>query len=288
MRPVMLFLVGLFLGGGVYALGQSLLMPVDEPPPSSLSPMAVDTDALSSSALDKVVVRLDRIERRLDDIATAPPVAPERPRLKGSADAERTAVESTKPGAVAIDPDALAEALETIEARKWAELSDEEVKSAAQRLAKSGNLPGAREALERLLARELEPEAKSEVLTQLGMAQRAGKDFEGSATTLREAIRVVGLDSPQGVQAGMQLAWTLSKTEDYNSALRVAEDVIRVPSSAGQLRTNMRWGVGVLSALEGDSARARAEFETVIRDAEENPGLVKLAEDARRRLEELR
>lgn len=286
MRPMMLFLVGLFLGGGVYALSQSLLTSSDDAPAPGLPPMAVDTDVLSSSALDKIVVRLDRIERRLDDIAAAPPVERDRPTLKGVAEAERDAI--AKAGSVAIDPDALAEALETIEERKWAELSDEEVRTAAQRLAKSGNLAGARDAFERLLARELEPEARSEVLTQLGMAQRAGKDFEGSAATLREAIRVVGLDSPHGVSAGMQLAWTLSKTEDYASALRVAEDVIRVPSSAGHMRTNMRWGVGVLSALEGDTARARAEFETVIRDAEENTALEKLAADARRRLDELR
>ena len=48
MRSMILFLVGLLLGGGVYALSQSLLTPTDDAEAPNLSPMAVDTDVLLS------------------------------------------------------------------------------------------------------------------------------------------------------------------------------------------------------------------------------------------------
>ena len=288
MRAWLVFSVGLLVGGGLLALGQALLRPPADPGEPERRAVELDVDALSSSVLDRIVVRLDRIERRLDEGLLPPPGPDGAPRLQGTGEVPATAADGPAAEKVAIDPDALADALETIEERRWAGMSDEEVKQLAQRLTKDRDLAAARKALDRLLGRDLEPAERSEVLTQLGMVQRANKDFEGSAATLREAIRVVGLDSPTGVQAGMQLAWTLSKTEDYAGALRVAEDVMRVPSSEGPMRTNMRWGVGVLSALDGDVARARAEFETVVREAQSNPNLAGLAKDAARRLDQLR
>ena len=286
MRSVVLLLVGLLAGGGLFALGQEVLRgPAD--PVASEPLLEVDAfDPVTASVLDKVVVRLDRIERQLKDLQIADAPAPrDEPERRGAPGATPPAPAPVK---VAIDPDALADAREEVEARKWAEMSPDEVKRAAPRMMKQGNETGSRKARERLLGRKLEPELKADVLTQLGLAQRASRDFEGSEASLREAIRTVGLDSAHGVQAGMQLAWTLAKSEDYGEALRVAEDVIRVPSSEGQLRTNMRWGVGVLSATQGDTARAREEFESVIQAARGNPKLDGLARDAERRLQELR
>ena len=84
MRPWLLFTVGLLAGGGLYALGTSLLATPPEPVEDDLAFDAAAFDPDRASFLDKVVVRLDRIERQLDDLAAnAPAPVPEGAVLHG-------------------------------------------------------------------------------------------------------------------------------------------------------------------------------------------------------------
>jgi tetratricopeptide (TPR) repeat protein len=277
-------LFGVVLGAGGVWIATTLV-----PPSAHVEPVpVVHAPAEASPDLEPILHRLDAIERRLAAIVTLPEDLPGPGRLSGApAEGPGTAA-ATAPTdtGVAIDPDTLARAMEEVEHRRLDGLTSEQLRQEARRMMNPDRSPlRAQQILRTLLERDLEPEERSEVLTQLGLVQRTSGDAEGAETTFRKALTLTGIDTRAGVAAAGQLAWTLAQRKEYPEALRLAEDVLGSKAAEGQVIPNARWAIAVLSQASGDDRRAQAEYQRFLKDFGSDPQQAKLVQDVKRRLD---
>ncbi|HEX5050999.1 MAG TPA: hypothetical protein VFZ65_04445 [Planctomycetota bacterium] len=276
---------GACLAGVVAWTWQTTEMPVGPlaaPPasgtgvPAAVSPAPVATAADLSpitNRLDELAEGLRRLEAKLDRVTASP---------------ERTpAIDNAK---VMLDADTLQLAMEEVERKKIEALSDDALRNQAWQLMKAGDDPaGAVQRLQMLLERELTPERRVEITTELGMMQRSlgGKEgLEASARTLQSVIDAQGMQSRLGVAAAHQLIWTLSKS-DPARALAVADAATRSAGATPEQRINSRWAAAIVSQQLGDVVRARADYQGLLRDLAGQPDQQKLVADIERRLRDL-
>lgn len=253
------------------------------PPGPAAATAAPSTGAQPGAVVDlaPVLLRLDEVARRLGRLEEAVAALPASPARTPVGDAVAS---------VQVDPAALADALETVERRKLEALSDQELLGEARRLQKTGDTSAARQRLEELLRRPLDPETRARAGIELGMLRRSegGADGRAAAAALfRSVIDAHGLASELGSQAALQLVWTDVKGPNDGSGLTMADTLIATPGVPTEVRTNARWAAAILAQGRGDTARARADFTALLREIDGQPGQEKLAADVRRRLEGL-
>ena len=259
------------------------------PPDSNVSaavqPPASTLPASANAAFDlsPVLSRLDELNRRLGEVEA---------RLGGLASGLANGPDRTPAvfdQRIAVDADALQTAMEQVERRKLEALSDETLRNQArQQMKGAGDLEGAIERLQVLLGRQLTPETRAEVMTELAMLQRQqGKEGRDAATrTLQAVIDTRGMGDRLGVAAAQQLVWTLAK-EDPARALTIADGVVRSAGATPEQRFTGRWAAAIVAQQLGDTVRARADFQALLREIDGQPGQEKLVDDIRRRLEGL-
>jgi tetratricopeptide (TPR) repeat protein len=221
--------------------------------------------------LDDVAARLERLESKVAEFRSLP---------------ARTPVAGT-PTPVQLDADTVLAAMEAAQQKKIDALSDQELRQEARRLEKGGDNMAAQQRLETLLQRALTPENRARAQTELGMLLRNRGDAESVASAVamfQSVIDANGLASEVGSQAGLQLVWTDAKGSDAGRGMAQAELLVRTPGVPIEIVRNARWATGILAQNLGDTARARSEYESLLRDLQGQTGQEKLVEDIRRRL----
>jgi hypothetical protein len=299
--PLLGALAGAALVGGAWAVTH--WSSLDAAPPPELG--AAHGDVAAGRDARAILERLERIERRLASLGAGAPrtgsggLDPARgptlegPRRTDVVDAGRDAArEGVAPGASApassedlISEEVLERTLERtldrLEEKRLEGYSNKDLRAQAQRLMnKDRDLVGARRLLEHLLARDLEPLERVEVLTDRGAAERGLGDHAASERTLREAMHLGGTDTEQGVAAGYHLVWTLSRAEQPGQALRLADDLLAARGLSSTMRPWMRWAGARLALQTGDTARARADYRALLDDVEGNAAYEQIAKDA--------
>lgn len=283
------YLIGAVGGAGIATLA---LWP-SAPPPAPPPPTGVDRSATEvvrqqgpavepaaavdpngfGKRLDDIAVLLHSLEQRID---------------RALAGAERTPV-ATAPTTVAIDADSLERAQQEIERRRFEAMSDDELRQTAWRSYKA-NADGAAavQALELLAQRATDPAKRDAALTELATMQRlrGGEDsLAASAQNLRTVLAANGIGSERGVAAAAQLVYTLAAQGDRSAALQQAEAVIGSAAATPWTRAELRMSAADVRQQMGDGARARADYEALLRDIDGNPDFVKLAKEVRARLD---
>ncbi len=234
-------------------------------PPTDIAPVLARLDAMDR--------RLGRIEDRLDGFAAAP--------------ARIAATGASPSGPVAVDVDALQRALEGVEQKKRDAKSDDELLRGARVAAKTGDVADGITQLQALLQRPLSPERRAEALLELGMLQRqlgTRESLVESARTLQQLVDANGMDSKVGRGAAYQLVWTCADMKDAARGIALAQAYSQSPGATPYQRVEGRWATAILMQGSGDAARARQEFEALLRDVGDQAEFAKLATDIRQRL----
>jgi tetratricopeptide (TPR) repeat protein len=140
----------------------------------------------------------------------------------------------------------------------------------------------ARRMLEALLERPLANPERGEALTELGIVHRAAQNLPASEQALQRAIDLTGIDSATGAEAAFQLAWTVF--QDHGRALALFDSSARSQGAPEGLRLCARWNAAKLAQSSGDTARARADFTSLLRDCSDNEAYGYILEDVQARL----
>jgi hypothetical protein len=109
------------------------------------------------------------------------------------------------------------------------------------------------------------------------------ENLQQSDVMLRGVIDEHGITSAPGVQAAMQLVWTLSALQDDAGALAMADQVARSGITAEE-RIGGRWAAAIMAGKVGNKARARIDLTALLHELEGQPGKEQLVADIRRRL----
>lgn len=276
-------LIGTLIGGAI-ATAACLLLD---------APAAREDVADPLPSQEQLLARLDRLDRRLEDLATRledghriAPVRSATPGLSGSASTPRREDESGTPEAAAptaISVDDLAKAIAKAEDQKWAERKNSELLAAANRRLKNQDPQGAREILERLLRRDLDEEERVTALMQLGITTRAAGDGEASVKALEEAVRLAGHESETGQYASYQLVWSYTNTKDYAAAAIEVDRLLNRKALSPGLEPNVRWARVIIAQAQGDTAAADRGYEDFVARYGDSEMGKKLIEDLDRR-----
>lgn len=133
--------------------------------------------------------------------------------------------------------------------------------------------------LERVLARDLEPDERLRALTHLGAAQRSLGAFEASVATLEKVLEVSGIEEERGAHAGFQLMWTQRLAGDLRSAIHTGEALV----AQGRLRSGLgaatHRALGLFAREVGDIPRSRQEFERALEVSRDDPNLRNFREE---------
>ncbi|MCR9246238.1 MAG: hypothetical protein NXI31_14500 [bacterium] len=228
---------------------------------------------IDAATIARLVDRLERLERRVDEFVQQP--------LRVEIDPEK--------GAAKIAPEQIAAAMAELEQQKLAAMSDESLMDTAMRSFKAGQMEDAIAQLESLLQRPLAGELRFQARARLATAHsKTGVEgCQRAARMLQQLVDEHGEASSFGRQASMQLVWTQSGSGDRAAALATADRLTRNSTPGSVHHRNSRWAAGIMAAGLGDTARARAEFTTLLAEIENEPDQGKLAGDIRRRLAEL-
>ncbi|MBL8748054.1 MAG: hypothetical protein JNK78_02770 [Planctomycetes bacterium] len=177
-----------------------------------------------------------------------------------------------------VDDAALVAALRRVreieEQERFAELSDAELYSEAERLLHAGKMDrlSGRRMLQSLLARpngSSSPELRADTLMLLAQIQRDLRDYPAATAALQRVVDELGLASDRGARAGNQLALLASYTKDYPAGIALAEQIARVAPVDQAFEA--RWGIGFLQRMSGDLVAARATLRQVIDDCSGRP-----------------
>jgi hypothetical protein len=163
----------------------------------------------------------------------------------------------------------------------------DQVLKEAQRLRHEAKDPAAAErALQRLLARDLDPIERVRACTELGITQRSLGQLAESEQTLQEVVRERGMADKFGASAAYQLIWT-TWSRDRGSALDVADALARDATDESS-RLHARWAGAMLADELGDSVRARADYNALIAACADRPEYFGIVKDVRARLQKSR
>ncbi|MBK8099499.1 MAG: hypothetical protein IPK26_20510 [Planctomycetes bacterium] len=287
MRAPFAAFLGALCGGGIAAaVAVSLRAPrsADEvwpqapPPVEARAQLPLQRDAAPAVVTTElpgwatVEQRLAAIEAQLDVLVAA---------------SARTPVTPAS-GAAVVDADALQQALENIERRKFETMSDGQLRELAYHGAgKGGDAATALRAIELLLARAKTPDERAELLGQKAMAHRS----LGSETDLRESLRCLervvaenGADSKAGLDASYQMVWTRNAQKDFAGARLNADAIVHAANATGSQRAWARFAGALASGNLGDPARERSELQALLQELGNAPEHEKLAEIVRARL----
>ncbi|MBL8747762.1 MAG: hypothetical protein JNK78_01275 [Planctomycetes bacterium] len=250
------------------------------PSESAAAPAPAPLVATTTTDLAPVLGRLDAMDRRLGRIED---------RLDGfAATPVRTPVSGPAPsGPIAVDVDALQRALEGVEQKKRDAKSDDELLRGARVAAKTGDVADGIAQLQALLQRPLTPDRRAEAMLELGMLQRqlgTRESLAESARTLQQLVDANGMESKVGRGAAYQLVWTCADMKDAARGIALAQAYSQSPSATPYQRVEGRWATAILMQGSGDAARARQEFEALLRDMGDQAEFAKLATDIRQRL----
>ncbi|MDF1700800.1 MAG: tetratricopeptide repeat protein [Planctomycetota bacterium] len=290
LAPLMGFLAGAVVVGGIWFLMAESGAP---------APTTYDDDPLGAAALHggaDTDARLARIERRLDDLVTAldprgAPAAtgPELATRAPDGPATEAGRGGMAPQAVPVITDeVLDKTLERMADRRFAKMTPAQLRAEAQRLMRQAKDPNAaRAVLDRLLARDLEPDERGQVLTELGSVHRSLGDHAASEKALREAMRTAGMDTETGIKAGYHLVWTYSRAEQKDKALAMADELIANRDAPESFRPWLRWA-GARMALEaGDQTRALRDYRALLEDVKDKQQYRQILRDAADKVKQL-
>lgn len=194
------------------------------------------------------------------------------------------------PASGAIDEVALLAAMkratETLGDARLEAMTDDELRAESQLLLRADHLdkPGARRAIEVLLSRQLKTSDRAKAMTELGVVLRASRDFDGSAQALQQVVDTVGMDTAEGTAAAYQLVWTLGERGETARAIELSHAIANGQNSGDMMRLNARWAGAIMAQRAGDAARARAEFESILRDFANAPNAQPVLADVQQRL----
>lgn len=265
-------LVGALVGAALVAavwIGWGLARSDDPGPPTPETSARPDRPPSPRDRWNALAERLESVAARLD-AGVGREAAPGAPTLRGHADAMTP--ERASDEAPALDAEALADALERVEVRREAKLSNNELLALARRRLYTDKDPvRGRRTLELLLSRDLEPEERVEAQTQLGIAQRSLGDYEASIQVLTEALASSSVDEGPGVEAAFQLMWTHKYNGDNAAATRVGEQIVRGQHGHKTTLVVTYRTLGLMAQEDGDLVRARREYETSLRVAGQDP-----------------
>ncbi len=280
--------------GAVAAVGMSLgfgLLEESPPIATDLSddPFARDTVNTSDTTgitdpTDRTSPQLTRIEARLAKVAAA--IEALEKKVDALPTSERTPLAPPASGVVMIDENSILRALERVEEKRFEAFSVDELMKESRRHLKANDSLAARRALEAVLARTREPEDRANALTQLGIIHRSDGDSESSARVLQSAINEFGIDSTHGAQAAYQLVWTRRMSGDSQAALQLANTIAKSPNVGDTMRLKARWAAALMAEASGDANRARADFQSILRDYghRSEPAFYSIIQDIKRRL----
>jgi len=284
------WLLGAVLGAGVtlvcvWPFGDVAAPPVraDEAPPAPTgSPDATEQLERIEHAVGRLAAKVERLEARIE---TAIERTTQRSPAAGPA-------AGTAP--LAIDEAAMQRALEgALDSAaqrqlrdKYDKLTPETMLAEVRRLQYESKDPtAARQALDLLLERNLDPQQRAKAQIQLGILQRNGDETAAAEATLRGVVQSQGLNSDVGADAGYQLIWTVWK-RDRREALGIADGVARdAPTEGG--RIHARWSAAMLAHELNDLGRARADYAAILRDCEGRAEFAGIVKDVRQRLSDL-
>lgn len=225
-----------------------------------------------TNRLDEVNERLRALEARFDAVAVSQ---------------QRTAAAGSSVLA-SIDADSLQQAMVEIERRKFDAMSDDALRQMAwQAMQKGGDVNAAVQGLGILLERSKTPEQRAQVLIDLGTLQRMQGGEHGltaSVKSLQTVLDEQGIESKFGLGAARELVWTCSAQKDHAAALRFAESIVRSARATADQRIHARWAAAMMVGSLGDTNRARADYQSLLREIEGLPNYEKLVEDIRGRL----
>jgi tetratricopeptide (TPR) repeat protein len=266
------FVIGLLVGAAVVAatwIGAGLARSQDPGPVESGAVEHPDRLPPPDAGWDALAVRLEAIATRLE-AGLAGRVATDAPTLRGHPDA--AADDGGGAARPTFDAEALVDALEKVEVRREAKLTNDElIALARRRLYTDKDYVRARRSLELLLSRDLEPEERVRAQTQLGITHRSLGDHESSIEVLREALDASSVDEGPGVEAAFQLMWSHKYAGDNASAARVGEQIVRGKHGQKITLVVTHRTLGMIAKEEGDLAQARRELETSLRLAGNDP-----------------
>jgi len=110
------------------------------------------------------------------------------------------------------------------------------------------------------------------VLTQLGHLHRhEGKYAESDESYERLRTLTDGQD-PDHAEALFHLAWNQRFQKNWDAAIRLFDEAGRAPGATRQTAAIARFNCSQLLKTSGDTARARSEFESLIREYENDKG----------------
>lgn len=289
MSPLVGFLAGAALVGGAWVLVGS--GPPGERPSAPDDPL--DAGAFHAGADHDA--RLARIERRLDGLLAAVeqrgvPVS-EGPALAVPGGGGEASDEGTpRPAAEqpVITDEVLDKTIERMRARRFAKMTAQQMRAEAHRLIRQvKDMNGAKDVLERLLARDLASDERGQVLTDLGSVHRSLQDYEASERVLRDAMRTAGMDSETGIKAGYHLIWTHSAAKQPDRGLALADELIANRSAPDGFKPWLRWAGARMAYDSGDRDRARRDYEALLVETGDRPQYRQIARDANAKLKEL-
>jgi len=287
--PWAAFLIGAGLVAGAWLFaGQD---PISET-------MLFDDDPLGATPLhaaDESDARLSRIEQRLEVLIAAmerrgdtgaPELAVRRDARQPTAPRAGAATEpSAQP---VITEEVLERTLERLAEKKYAKLTPPQLRAEAQRLIRQAkDMNGARDVLERLLKRDLEPGDRARALTDLGGVHRTLKDYDASERSLRDAMRTAGMDTDTGIQAGYNLVWTYHLAKQPSKALEMADELIANRSASKTMRPWLRWAGARMAFENGNRHRASRDYRALLDEFKGQQAYRQIAKDAVAKLKEL-
>jgi tetratricopeptide (TPR) repeat protein len=233
------------------------------------------TNGASSPVLADVELRLERIERRLDELTTrlgrARVSDPANPPAEPAANTIESANDLTR----------LRERLD--------KLRDQELLAEAKRLRRDKkDTVAARLALQRLLARVLSAKNSHGAFLELGVLERELGRLAEAEFAFRKAIDFAVSEGDERAWSGYELAMTLEKRGRRTDALAAAETALAVPGSGKWVAVHCRWAVATLSQAVGNIDRARAECERLLTIVGDDAKYRWCVEDVKARLARLR
>lgn len=275
--------VGAAVLGAVLALAGHWLLAT--PPVAEPRTVGPGASPAARSATDAAPVDLARIEGQLAKLTFA--VTALEQRFDGAV--ERMPARAQVDGPAAFDGDAMVRAID--KARERQERARLDALPAAELRAMARALlydkkdsAGARQMLETLLERPLDNLERGAVLTDLGIVQRDAQNLPASEKALLGAIDLLGIDSSDGAWAAFQLAWTAHGRKDDVRALAVFDSVARSAGVGEGLRFEARWNAAKLALAAGDAGRARADFESLLRECGSKESYGHIVKDIQARL----
>jgi outer membrane murein-binding lipoprotein Lpp len=281
--------VGVLIGAGLAIAASWAFAPARE-----AGPVGGDHGTISASAAmrreggDAADAGLAQLSERIEQLSAA--VAALEKKVDALPERMPVRVPAQAPAPRVIDEVALLAAMkratETLGDARLEAMTDDELRAESQLLLRADHLdkPGARRAIEVLLARQLKPSDRAKAMTELGVVLRASHDLEGSAQALQKVVDTFGIETTEGAAAAYQLVWTLGDRGEHARAIELAYAIANGQSAGRMMRLNGRWAGAIMAQRAGDAARARAEFESILRDFNNDRNAQPVLQDVQQRL----